>query len=61
MAEYKYDADTDKWFLGDMAADFIYAGSNKIDFPLPQNLKILYDAEYWNTLENKASGHLCLL
>ncbi len=35
---YKYNADTDKWNIGDMAADFIFCGNNKIDFALPGTL-----------------------
>lgn len=56
-ADYHYNAVTDKWNLGDMAADIIFLGNNQINFPLPQNLKLVYNAGYWKTVENKASSY----
>ena len=50
---YQYDAATDKWMIGDAAADYIYSGSHPISFALPGTLKNIVDAAYWN--DNEAS------
>ena len=42
---YKYNAETDKWNISDMAADYIFCGENKIDFALPGTLKLIYPYE----------------
>ncbi len=44
---YNYDATTDKWHIGDAAADYIYTGSKTIDFALPGTLKIICDYATW--------------
>ena len=44
---YKYDAITDKWSIGDMAADYLFTGNNFIDFALPGTLKIISLHETW--------------
>lgn len=54
---YLYNAETDKWNLSDMAADFVYMGKQHIDFASPSGLKFIYDAEFWNSLEDKHSGY----
>lgn len=56
-ANYHYNSVTDKWNVGDMAADIIYFENKQINFPLPQNIKIVYDAGYWKMLENNASSY----
>ncbi len=50
---YKYDVVTDKWSIGDMAADYIFCGNNIIDFALPGTLKIIYNYDTWK----KVSDH----
>ncbi|MFY7965097.1 MAG: (E)-4-hydroxy-3-methylbut-2-enyl-diphosphate synthase, partial [Chitinophagaceae bacterium] len=45
---YTYNEATDKWNIGDAAADFIYTGNKIIDFALPGTLKVLVDANIWN-------------
>ena len=40
---YKYDEDSDKWFLADSAADIIHLGNQNITFGLPENLKLIID------------------
>ncbi len=49
---YKYDIITDKWNIGDMAADYIFCGDNPIDFALPGTLKLIYNYPTW-----KAADH----
>lgn len=44
---YKYDATTDKWTIGDMAADYIFCGNNTIDFALPGTLKLICNYDTW--------------
>jgi (E)-4-hydroxy-3-methylbut-2-enyl-diphosphate synthase len=48
---YTYDAATDKWNIGDAAADYIYTAKNTLDFHLPGTLKIICSAKTW--LEQK--------
>lgn len=44
---YKYDALTDKWNIGDAAADYIFTGNQCLNFALPGTLKIIVDAATW--------------
>ncbi|MEO8861156.1 MAG: (E)-4-hydroxy-3-methylbut-2-enyl-diphosphate synthase [Ginsengibacter sp.] len=44
---YKYNAPTDKWNIGDMAADYIYCADMDADFALPGTLKIINDHATW--------------
>jgi (E)-4-hydroxy-3-methylbut-2-enyl-diphosphate synthase len=44
---YTYDAPTDKWHIGDTAADYIFIGSRLLDFALPGTLKVIVDAAAW--------------
>ena len=49
---YKYDAATDKWNIGDAAADYIFY-NNKIDFALPGTLKVIGYHQQWLDAEDK--------
>ncbi|MGN6533488.1 MAG: (E)-4-hydroxy-3-methylbut-2-enyl-diphosphate synthase, partial [Ginsengibacter sp.] len=40
---YRYNPVTDKWNIGDMAADYIFCGNNMVDFALPGTLKLIYN------------------
>lgn len=44
---YTYDADTDKWTIGDAAADFIFTGHQLLDFALPGTLKVIVYPAAW--------------
>ncbi len=44
---YDYDPQTDKWFIGDAAADWLFTGKRRIDFALPGTLSVICDAETW--------------
>jgi (E)-4-hydroxy-3-methylbut-2-enyl-diphosphate synthase len=46
---YTYNAITDKWAIGDAAADYIYTANKKIDFALPGTLQIVCDYATWLT------------
>lgn len=47
---YAYNSDTDKWTIGDAAADYIYTGNKKISFALPGTLQIICDYAIWLTV-----------
>jgi (E)-4-hydroxy-3-methylbut-2-enyl-diphosphate synthase len=44
---YTYNEQTDKWNIGDAAADYIYTANKKIHFALPGMLKIICDYTTW--------------
>jgi (E)-4-hydroxy-3-methylbut-2-enyl-diphosphate synthase len=44
---YTYDEPTDKWSIGDAAADYVYTGSRPITFALPGTLKNIVHAAAW--------------
>jgi (E)-4-hydroxy-3-methylbut-2-enyl-diphosphate synthase len=50
---YHYDEATDKWHIGDAAADYIYTANKIIDFALPGTLKVLCDHKIWATVADK--------
>ena len=51
---YDYDASTDKWNIGDAAADYIFCGHQKLDFELPGTLKVIVYPGTWEEV-NSAS------
>jgi (E)-4-hydroxy-3-methylbut-2-enyl-diphosphate synthase len=53
---YKYSVETDKWTIGDMAADFIYLGANDLPYALPGTLKKIFDYKYWEALDGKSDS-----
>jgi (E)-4-hydroxy-3-methylbut-2-enyl-diphosphate synthase len=44
---YTYNAATDKWNIGDAAADYIYTGNKLIEFALPGTLKVMCNYTAW--------------
>jgi (E)-4-hydroxy-3-methylbut-2-enyl-diphosphate synthase len=50
---YRYDAVTDKWNIGDAAADYIFTGHQKLDFELPGSLKLIVYPAAWNEVTDK--------
>jgi (E)-4-hydroxy-3-methylbut-2-enyl-diphosphate synthase len=44
---YTYDAVTDKWNIGDQAADYIFTGHQLIHFELPGTLKVIAYPATW--------------
>lgn len=44
---YDYDAQTDKWFIGDAAADWIFTNNKTIEFALPGTLGVICSADTW--------------
>jgi (E)-4-hydroxy-3-methylbut-2-enyl-diphosphate synthase len=50
---YQYDALTDKWKIGEAAADYLYTGNKVLDFDLPGTCKVICDYETWKTRGEK--------
>ncbi len=50
---YSYDGATDKWHIGDGAADYIYTGKKQLAFALPGTLKVICDYDSWLTAPDK--------
>jgi len=50
---YTYDRPSDKWTIGDAAADYIYTGKKAIDFDLPGTLRPVCDHEQWLQLDQR--------
>lgn len=53
---YAYSIELDKWNIGDQATDYIYIGSNSIDFEIPGTIVILQDYATWS--KDKKANHL---
>jgi (E)-4-hydroxy-3-methylbut-2-enyl-diphosphate synthase len=51
---YSYDPRSDKWNIGDAAADYIYTGSNTFDFDLPGTLTPVCDYTTWLELPDRS-------
>jgi (E)-4-hydroxy-3-methylbut-2-enyl-diphosphate synthase len=45
---YKYDEVTDKWTIGDQAADYLFTGNRLLDFELPGTLKVIVYPDTWS-------------
>lgn len=54
---YNYSNELDKWNIGDAAPDFIYTGTNPIDFNLPGTLKCILDYPVWQKLSEKSEHY----
>lgn len=55
---YEYEPLTDKWKIGDAAADYIYSGEKTLDFDLPGTCRVICNHETWKKSagENKQDG-----
>lgn len=49
---YVYDEKTDKWNIGDAAADYLFTGVRIPDFPLPGTLKVICNHQTWETVKD---------
>jgi len=52
---YVYKPELDKWNIKDNASDFIYLGSNKLDFEIPGTLSVIQELKNWE--ETKANTY----
>ncbi len=50
---YSYETASDKWNIGDAAADYIYTGKKTIDFDLPGTLKPVCDQTSWLEMDDQ--------
>lgn len=50
---YRYDALTDKWSIGDLAADYIFTNKAELDFSLPGTLKVITSVAHWQAAADK--------
>lgn len=50
---YVYDEKSDKWNIGDQAADFIYTENGELNFALPGTLKVILPANQWKICKDK--------
>jgi (E)-4-hydroxy-3-methylbut-2-enyl-diphosphate synthase len=51
---YHYDATTDKWTITDAAADYIFTGSQLLQFALPGTLRVIVYADAWEQVADKS-------
>ncbi len=50
---YTYDEATDKWNIGDAAADYVFTGNQVLDFALPGTLRVIVYPGSWNEVQDK--------
>ena len=50
---YNYSVPLDKWNLTEQAADFVFAGSNVVEFELPGTLGVIYNSDTWASNANQ--------
>ncbi|HVU57492.1 MAG TPA: (E)-4-hydroxy-3-methylbut-2-enyl-diphosphate synthase [Puia sp.] len=50
---YSYDAASDKWNIGDAAADYLYTAKKTVDFDLPGTLRVICDHAVWLQTDRK--------
>tara|TARA_X000000368_G_scaffold418364_1_gene417769 strand:- start:654 stop:2567 length:1914 start_codon:yes stop_codon:yes gene_type:complete len=46
---YNYSVPLDKWHISDMAADYLFAGNNDVNFEVPGTLRVIYNYKKWLT------------
>ncbi len=51
---YSYDSATDKWNIGDAAADYLYTADKLLDFALPGTLKVICNYKTWLKANDKS-------
>lgn len=52
---HSYLPELDKWGMNDLGADYIYTGSNPVDFMLPNGLKEVLDYETWRACSDQVN------
>ena len=58
---YQYSIPLDKWNIQDQAADYVYIGSNELDFEVPGTLGIIMDFELWQAEFSQKAGYYPLV
>jgi (E)-4-hydroxy-3-methylbut-2-enyl-diphosphate synthase len=54
---YNYSVPLDKWNLSDQACDYLFAGSNDVNFGIPGTLGIIYDFMKWKSIAKKEHSY----
>lgn len=54
---HSYLPELDKWGMNDLGADYIYTGSNPVEFMLPNGLKEVMDYEVWKNYSDKINKY----
>ncbi len=54
---YRYDDATDKWNIGEAAADYIYTGNTALSFALPGTLQVICNYSTWLGDIDKTKHH----
>ncbi len=52
---YRYDAITDKWSIGDAAADYLFTGNQVLNFELPGTLSVITYPATWEEMSANPS------
>lgn len=52
-----YLPELDKWTMNDLGADYVYTGTNPIDFMLPNGLREIVDYEVWPLMDDKTKKY----
>ena len=58
---YNYSVQLDKWNLQEQAADYVYIGSNEINFEIPGTLRVIVDYIKWKETYANKTGYLPLI
>jgi (E)-4-hydroxy-3-methylbut-2-enyl-diphosphate synthase len=58
---YNYSVSLDKWNLQDLAADYVYIGSNSLNFEVPGTLGVICDFQTWTEKYAERPGFYPLL
>jgi (E)-4-hydroxy-3-methylbut-2-enyl-diphosphate synthase len=58
---YNYSVQLDKWNLQELAADYVYIGSNQLDFEVPGTLGVICDLDNYTTNYKNKAGFYPLL
>ena len=54
---YTYNEASDKWSIGDAAADYVYTGDKVFDFALPGTLQVICNLPAWQSAGDKTKYH----
>lgn len=58
---YNYSVQLDKWNLQEQAADYVYIGSNEINFEIPGTLRVIVDYVKWKESYSTKTGYLPII
>jgi len=56
---YNYSVELDKWNIQDLAADYVYVGSQHIPFEIPGTIRLVQDYNTWKESQDQKYIPLC--